>query len=370
MKRICIVLWMTVFIQPGCRRELNPLIPRYEIDMKIAKWFDNHTAALTMTFDNSSPPSAEFVSKILIENGLRIDYEIVAYNYVRYSYLLDYLKKYLLPEGFGYFGHGYYHYYSDTCTYQEAYENFKHCFDQMQLWGLKTAAYAYPHGAGNEFQTRMALRDAGFLGGRMHHDMPGGYEGMENPYIVPDDVKEPIDWFALPTVVMQDYEFSPCKKCVSNDEQLIPFLEQAVKKTAWIMMTYHSIGIEDGYGFYKLSEFDKDLQSIKKYNFWNPTMNQAILYIRERKDATVATKMEKDDNGNLKAIQITLSDGLPNDMYDQPLTLDFNIPKEWIGKTIHQFQGDNPVQSLKFDSEKTMVSALPNESSFILRVQE
>jgi hypothetical protein len=65
-----------------------------------------------------------------------------------------------------------------------------------------------------------------------------------------------------------------------------------------------------------------------------------------------------------------LSDGLPNEVYDQALTLVFNIPKEWIGKTITQVRNDSLVQAFKFNCEKAMISVLPDEVKFSLGVKK
>lgn len=364
MKIPIFVLWLTVLIFACCGINKNPLNPSTNLDVKVTKWFNGHVAALTITYDAGHPLQYD-VNKILIDHGLACDYELVTALYAQRPLYLDYLKS-LLPLGFGYFGHGHEHMDHDLLTYQQAYESFKHCYDLMQSWGLKTAAYAYPNSAGFEPETRLALKNAGFLASRMHMYLGRARESMINPYIVPDSAMEPSDWYALPTLVMQDYDFAKCEPCVNNNDELIPYLNETIEKTAWVMLTYHSIGLEKNYGFFKLAEFEKNVITIKQYDFWNATMNRAVLYIMERKNATVTSKITKDLIGNASEIEMTLSDGLPNDFYDQPLTLVFNTPQGWIGKNIYLFQGDSLSQTIKFDSEKAMISVLPNELSFRL----
>lgn len=91
---------------------------------------------------------------MLLENDLIIDYELVTSLYQEYPDRLTFLYDSLLYWGFGYFGHGHYHLNHDTCTYEEAYENIKACYDLMIDWNLKPVANAYPHGGGHELQSQ------------------------------------------------------------------------------------------------------------------------------------------------------------------------------------------------------------------------
>lgn len=352
----------------SCIKNKNPYMPENQIvksPYSIAKWYDNHTAAITLTYDHGKPnaPRNKRIHKLLIENGLSMDYELVTSLYDEYPDRLSFLVDSLITKGFGYFGHGHYHLNHDTCTYQEAYDNMKICYDKMVAWGLKTAAYAYPHGAGHETTSQQALQAAGFLAGRMHFDKIGGYQGMTNPYICPVGQTEPSNWCQLPTLVMQDYEVNQCEKCVNNNEQLIPYLDSTIAKTAWIILTYHNIGYEIGYGYTKWEEFEKNVITIKQYDFWNAPMNNIILYIYERNHATVNIEYDKETD----SIEILLKDALPNDFFDQSLTLLFEVPDHWIGKKIGIFQESALIEEISFTEVNAKVSLLPNEIKKILK---
>lgn len=338
--------------------------PAYSPSPIIAKWYDNHTGAISLTYDDGAPYSElnRTANKFVLENGLSLDYEIVTYDYLRNPDIKKYLLHRVIPSGLGYFGHGHQHQNHDQLSYEEALKSFKRCYEALKELGLKPVAYAYPNGAGHKPETQKALADSGFLAGRLHYS-----EKMTAPYLLADKEKEPANWFALPTLVMQDFSFSKCKRCVGNDEQLIPYLDETLKKTAWIILTYHAIGDENGYGFFKYSEFQKNVASIKARDFWCASMNTITLYIRERLNATV--RMTPLFQGKkCREISIIVSDSLPNDIYSQPLTIVFTIPPDWIGKTISLIENGKEPRSFLFQSREAKVSIAPDETEkkFIL----
>lgn len=329
-----------------------------DFDARIAKWYDNHAAAISLTYDDGYPVSKlnRRVNRFMIENGMCLEYELVTRTYRRSPFLKKFLLEKMIPSGLGYFGHGDTHVNHDQLTYEEALASFARCNKTMKEFGLKTVAYAYPHGKGREAETKKALAEAGFLSGRLHFS-----RRMTNPYIIPGSKTEPDDWFGLPTVVMRDYSFDQCERCVSNNEQLIPYLDNTLGKTAWIILTYHAIGNEKGYGFFKFDEFQKNIFSIKERDFWNASMNAVTLYIRERAVAKVKMEVGARKKKKIKKINVTLSDGLPNDLYDQPLTILFKLPASWVKRQVALVENGKTVKTMTFESTNAKISLKPDE---------
>ena len=143
---------------------------------RISKWFDGHTAAVSITYDSKPDPS-EYpgVAGHVAENGMVIDYEIITGSTHRGNPVysgpgdedLAYVLHDLVPKGFGYFGHGHDHVDHDALSYAAAADSFRRCFDTMRDWGLKPVAYAYPRNAGAKKRTQRALEHSGFLCGRL-----------------------------------------------------------------------------------------------------------------------------------------------------------------------------------------------------------
>lgn len=366
MKRFLTHCLVIVLFASNCSDNKNILKSEsFEMDIKIAKWLNNKTAAITLTYDSGTPERShnQPVNQLLIENDMTIDYEIVTALYNKYPNKMTFLRDELVPLGFGYFGHGHEHINHDEVNYEEAYESFKKCYDSMNEWGLKPVAYAYPNGAGWKSTTRQALEDAGFLCGRMH-----SLGLMVNPYILPGEELYIEDWYKLPTLVMQGYEYNQCDKCVNNNEELIPYLDENLLKKTWIMLTYHSIGVENGLGYFPIDEFEKNLNTIKEYDFWQASMSEAVLYIKERANTVVDTTIIRNKKSVVTGIEFRLIDNLPNELYDQELTLLFNIPNKWINKSIGLFLQDSLIQSYKFENFEAMISIPPDEEKYKLSI--
>lgn len=352
---ILIMLLSLAFVSRTARAGSESSIP----NPTIAKWYDNCAGAISLTYDDGCPysKSNRITNRFVLENKLTMDYEIVTHDYLTNPQLKNFLLKKMIPSGLGYFGHGHTHVNHDKLSYEDALKSFTRCYGAIKELGLKPVAYAYPKGAAKEMKTRKALAESGFLSGRLHYS-----KQMTHPYIVPGAQREPEDWFGLPTLVMQDYAFNQCDRCVNTNDELIPYLDEAVRQKAWIILTYHAVGNEKGYGFFKYDEFKKNIYSIKERNFWNASMNNVTLYTRERLHAKVKIIPVIKNDGEMEAMRITLSDNLPNDIYDQPLTILFTIPAGWVNKTIALVENGQIVKTFLFTSANAMVSIKPDET--------
>jgi hypothetical protein len=356
MRQLLLILLFILCITGGnasAKPEKN-----FALNAVITKWYDNHTAALSLTYDDGDFTSKlnRKTNKFVLQNGLSLDYEIITANFPKSSYARDILKSEFIPSGLGYFGHGHTHVPHDSLSYEDALKSFTLCYETMKSLGLKPVAYAYPNGAAKKIETRQALAASGFLCGRLHIS-----KQMTAPYIVPDSQVVPEDWFALPTLVMQDYAFQHCDRCVSNNEQLIPYLDNTITKKAWIILTYHAIGDDKGYGFYQYEEFQKNIHEIKQRDFWVASMNAITLYLREYAQAHVEIKGIPGHKKKCQEIGITVSDGLPNDIYDQPLTILFDLPDDWINKHLTLNETGKKSIPLRFTTRKGMISLKPDE---------
>ena len=330
-KQIKILIYLLViFIFFSCELkeiDINEVFEDGEssiIPVRIAKWYNNHTAALSIDNDaGSAAGEAErTVQNLVLENNLTMDYEFVSKLYKEDTIRWNYFENVFLPNGFGYFGHGDTHINHDALTEDEAYFSFKKCYDTMIELGLKPVSYAYPGGFGYLMRTHRALKKAGFISSRMFEKL-----NNENPYIIPDNETEPENWFMLPTLVMQAYDYTSCTICINNTEQLIPHLNNTLEKNAWLILTYHSIGQTGGHGFYHLEDFENDLIEIAKRDFWVTHNDNVTLYVFERNAATVEVKHVKEQSGTNEKIKIRIDDNLDNEKFNIPLTLLFDIPQ-------------------------------------------
>ncbi|MCX6152214.1 MAG: hypothetical protein NTX22_16935 [Ignavibacteriales bacterium] len=371
---VVVILVSFITTLPGCKLSDKDLLAPSEeysvqIPVSIAKWYDDHKAAMSLTEDHGwwNAEINATVTKLILDYGLTMDFDLVTFEVQADSIHLNYVRNNLLPKGFGFFGHGHKHDNHDKLSYEQSLASFKKCYESMIEIGVKPVAYAYPGGWGFFLKTRTALKDAGFLCGRRFDEL----DNVLDPYIMPDTSTQPADWFALPSLTMQSVDFQGNVTCVNNTSELIAFLDEAVQKRAWLISTYHFIGNKSGWGYYELPEFENDLRAIKSRDIWCTHLADVVLYSLERKNANAIAMLVNDKYDSPVKIKISLADGLPNDYYNQPLTIKLEIPNEWIGKEIVLLSGKSIQQIFKFESKQIQVSILPNDlkDNYILQLK-
>ena len=373
------------------KEEFTP--PAAPLNASVAKWFDNHAAAISITNDDWPTPGREpDIDRYVMEQGLVMGYEMVTGNTIHGDRIFSgpdderivYLMQELVPKGFGYFGHGHHHIDHDELSYEEALESFRTNYDTMKDWGMKPVAYAYPRSAGQEEETQRALEAAGFLSGRLQTANPGKFNnlparigryflhlarGSARPagwYHLPGDQSAPDNWFGLRALAMQSIEFQGCEGCINDNDELVPILDEALALTAWVILTYHAIGQPEWWGWYDWDEFRKDVQSIAARDFWTAPMNDITLYVRERENAVITVEPVEGSAGT-ESIEITLSDGLDNVRFNQPLTILFDQPTDWVGRPFTVSQDGELLDERVFDTAAVALSLKPNERPYLLR---
>ncbi len=365
-----VLLLGVVALAAGCQF-ISSLTSPNPPNASVAKWFDGHTAAISITNDDWPTRGREpDIDGYVLEHGLMMGYEMVTgatfFGDQIFSGPEDeriaYLMSDLVPQGFSYFGHGHDHVDHDELSYAEALESFRTNYETMQEWGMTPIAYAYPRSAGHEAETQQALADSGFLSGRLLTRNSADF------YNIPGDQLAPDNWFGLMSAEMQSIDFEGCKPCVNDNAELMPVLDEALAQTAWLILTYHAIGQPEWYGWYHYDEFQKDVQAIAARDFWTASMNDITLYVRERAD-TVLTVDVVAGNAGTESIAITLSDGLDNARFNHPLTVLFDLPTDWVGRPFTVMQdGELLLDEVVFDTEAAKLHLLPNERAYILRL--
>jgi hypothetical protein len=87
-------------------------------------------------------------------------------------------------------------------------------------------------------------------------------------------------------------------------------------------MTYHSIGVVDGWGYYPYREFIKDLNFIKRRDFWSGNFDAVAAYIQERNALDIRIARYFGSN-RPNQFELVVGDALDNTIFNEPLTLDF-----------------------------------------------
>ncbi len=309
-----------------------------DVRADLTKWYNGYLSAYSPTLDADDPEVFSFENEWLIERGMFMDYEIVSTLYDEHPHRMDFLKDSLIPHGFGYFGHGHAHDDHDAFDYDGAYNSFRTNYERMVSYGLKPVSYAYPYGNGRKASTQRALRDAGFLSGRMFQPRVQGY----GPYIMPGKEKAPPNWYTLPSLRMEDAAFEGCTDvCTNNPEQFAQHLHRNVELGSWLISTYHSIGFDGetpgrdwiAWGFYRQQNFLSDMTLVQELRdegkVWLAGMDAVTLYILQRN----ATRVRMDATGE-DSFSLSVTNNLDKEFYDHDLTVRLRILPKHVGRRL------------------------------------
>ncbi len=324
------------------------------------KWKNGHQAAISITYDApwGINPVFSLATDAAILRGLKMDVEIVSEKLLFYSRfpIIGRIRKELFPNGIGVFGHGHSHIDHDALGFHDAYRSFRHNFNLMNKWGLDPKVYAYPLFAGRERRTQVANRQAGFIAAR------GGTENPENYYLCETEPCSPESWFNLPSVIMGTAN----TRHISDHNQLLPILNETLSRRAWTILTYHSIGNPDGWGYYRYDDFLQDLDFIKANDFWSGNFANVASYAIQRKGLQI--QIGRYFGRSIpQQFEIYIGDGLDNRTYNQPLTLDFHFDKNLSVRSIHIQPSPTDGKTIfQVDNNQLRLQVVPRERQYTL----
>ncbi|MSR84287.1 MAG: hypothetical protein EXS58_15415 [Candidatus Latescibacteria bacterium] len=342
----CWLLSLCGFLLAGCGL-LNPATPNYGLisvgpfhyavqedeqplfELEVLKWPDGHSAAVSITYDApfGTHPNHHLAIDAVLARGLTMDMEMVTaiFSAPKNRHLVGNIQDQLLTRGIHLYGHGHRHIDHDSLSYEESLADFRLCYELMNEWGLRPRAYAYPGSAGRLARTQLANRQAGFLCARGMSVKPAEY------CICPDSTTVPANWYYLPSVVLAQSE-SP--SYVNSYEELEPILADALARQAWVILMHHAVGIPEGWGYFPLDDFGRELDYLAGHDFWSGNMDMVAVYIKER-NAFVPQLGRVTKKKDQRTFALVLADGLDNSVYDQPLTLEFRFNTRLKGQTLH-----------------------------------
>ena len=324
------------------------------------KWKNGHRGAISITYDApwGINPVFSLATDAAIQRGLKMDVEIVSEKLLFYSRfpIIAKMRTELIPNGIGVFGHGHSHIDHDALGFHDAYRSFQHNFNLMRKWGLNPKVYAYPLFAGREQRTQAANRQAGFIAAR------GGTEDPDSYYLCETEPCKPDSWFNLPSVIMG----SANSRHISNHNRLLPILHETLSRRAWTILTYHSIGNPDGWGYYEYNEFLKDLDFIKNNDFWSGNFAAVTSYAIQRKGLQIQIGRYF-GRAFPKQFEIYIGDGLDNTIYSEPLTLDFSFDESLSVQSV-RIQPSPTVGDTIFtvDQNRLRLHVVPRERQYTL----
>ncbi|HEX2960005.1 MAG TPA: polysaccharide deacetylase family protein [Chitinispirillaceae bacterium] len=141
--------------------------------------------------------------------------------------------------------------------------------------------------------------------------------------------------------------------------------DQAVTKNGWAVCMHHGIGSDrHSWATTNLDEMKKHLEYLDKNRdkIWAETFGNVALYINERDDASLTVKSSTDSK-----ITVSLTDNLPDTIYNYPLTIRRPLPDGWTTASV--LQKDKPVVDtiVTVNSKKyVMFNAIPDGGDIVI----
>lgn len=369
MKKNNLSILLLILLTFSCNSLPEDFIAKDEnVIINKLKWPFPYKAAIAITSDSGpvNSPNEIYIQEFAEKYGIPLNYELVTSNITESdnpTEMIDFIKNSFYPRGHSFFGHGHWHHLHDFLTYDETYDSFKKCYDFFKSISLNVITYAYPGGYGYKSQTKKALKDAGFYAGRMFDQVDIG-----NPFIVPDGIDEPENWFSLPSLIMQSYDYDACDICINNTEDLKPFIIENIKNKSLLIITYHSIGDRNQYGFYDLQDYENDIIELSKHKtLWKAGFNDAVKYIYLRKHSDIDAKLNYNVDNFPINMKLKFTSSLDKNIFDYPLSLEFNIPTEWLNKSLI-IKNNEFKDTIKTKKNPLIIKLKPSDSEYKISV--
>jgi len=282
------------------------------------KWFNGHSAAVSLNFDitwrgTGKDKCNDDMVDAVVKRGLRADIELVTAKYVNYPGLVQSMFSDILPKGIFFFGHGHEHVNHDNYSYEYCWNSFTTCYNYLVNWGFKPKTYAYPGWSGKKNTTQLANKLAGFIAARGKNDTP------DSMYICPGEISEPPNWYYMPCAAAGNYD-----PYIMSHSQMAPIIDTTFEKNAYLIITYHSVGNIDGWGYYPYDDFISDLEQIRSKDFWSGNMDDVVCYIKERNAFTPDIEFSKSSDDSIR-YNVSFRDNLDNSIFNQPLTCEISF---------------------------------------------
>ncbi len=279
----------------------------------IFEWYDNATAALTLSFDDGVTSQAVNASPLMSLLGLRGTFFITPDN-VGIPYGATWAQwQDTADAGHEIASHTITHPDLTTCTPEELHDEvvLSKNIIRQNLSGVKCETFSYPMGSFNE--TVMDLVKETYIGARTDtHNITGP------PRPVPRSPDDP--FFTIPV------RFGS----VNTDEELNGLVNTTLESGEWLVEMIHAIG-SGGYDPVDIADFISHIVYISEMeDLWVAPFVDVVKYYKTRDSSTITIEHPQD-----YVWDVSLNSDLDGTVYDHPLTVNLTFPSDWVDLEVY-----------------------------------
>lgn len=311
-----------------------------QIEYEIAPWYNQKKASVVLTFDDWSPDHPSFVVPELLKRDFTGTFYVN--QLPSYKSVVSAANK-----GIEIGNHTKSH--PDLTTKDELdiqfeIEGFNKSLNK-ELQGYQTATFAYPFGTGVG-ETEKEIKIRALL--QKHFVAARGVQSIQNPNDVAltyDFAKTEDDYFKL--------KVAPVSDGIENFMERIAWIEQ---KGGMLVHMYHGT-LPGLYDVVPQKEFSRQLDSLQAHtDLWVTSLENAVKYHRECKKAKITEITAPFSQQN--TWQLALTDDLPDDIYQQALTVKLELPAK--ATSITKIEQNNKQLNFWWDGKKVVFNAIPD----------
>ena len=114
----------------------------------------------------------------------------------------------------------------------------------------------------------------------------------------------------------------------------LEYVDNMLKYNGWGIYCFHNILPKAGSGHYVLQSdaailFDYIAEKVKNEGLWCATLTDASLYTKEYQYSTAKV------NATSTSIEVSITDGLDDEIFNMALTVKIDIPDDWATFTLN-----------------------------------
>jgi hypothetical protein len=155
---------------------------------------------------------------------------------------------------------------------------------------------------------------------------------------------------------------------LTTDQSLKTKINEAIASKGWLTFLVHGIDNDGGYSSLSSSVLESTAKYVdeNKGVVWASTFSNIVRYIKERNAAVIAEKSVQD-----QSITLSLTDSLPDSIYNYPITIRRVLPSGWNSASVMQ-TGSQLVSSIVTigTTKYVMFDAVPDNGEITINAQK